>query len=154
MRVSEDRLDVGRLQQGHIAIGHDHMADEVAQHVLGGAHGVAGAQRRILNGDAVGAEALFNVSADFRRVGADHDDDAFAAQSLGRVDGVVQHGARADRVQHLGQGRLHARALAGGEDDGGSRMRLGMRCGHESIRQLVVACDLAHCRGLREPGDR
>ena len=54
-------------------------------------------------------------------MGADHDHDPLAAQSLGRVDGVVQHGAAADRVQHLGQGRLHPRALAGGEDDGGAR---------------------------------
>ncbi|MNE60250.1 hypothetical protein D3C80_1553820 [compost metagenome] len=53
MMIGEDRLDVGGLQQGHVAIGHDHVADEVAQHGLGGADGVAGAQRRVLNGDGV-----------------------------------------------------------------------------------------------------
>ena len=42
------------------------------------------------------------------------------AEALGRVDGVVQHGAAADRMQHLGQGGFHPRALAGGEDDGGA----------------------------------
>ncbi|MNN57282.1 hypothetical protein D3C81_1722630 [compost metagenome] len=87
-------------------------------------------------------------------MGADNDDDAFAAQGLGGVDGVIQHGALAHRVQHLGQRRLHPRALAGGEDDGGPRMSLGVECGHESIRRLVVLRDLAHCRGLREPGDK
>ena len=42
------------------------------------------------------------------------------AQRLGRIDGVIQHGAMADAVQHLGQRRLHPRALACGQDDGGA----------------------------------
>ncbi len=78
--------------------------------------------RRILNRDGVLAQPLDDMVADLGRVAADHHHDPLAAQGLGRVDGVVQHGAVADRVQHLGQRRLHPRALAGGEDDGGSGM--------------------------------
>jgi hypothetical protein len=33
---------------------------------------------------------------------ADHDNDTFAAQGLGSIDGVIQHGALPYRVQHLG----------------------------------------------------
>ena len=81
---------------------------------------MAGAQRRVLHRDGGGAQALFNMGADLGGMGPDHHHDARAVQSLGRVDGVVQHGATAHRVQHLGQWALHARALPGGEDNGGA----------------------------------
>ncbi|GAA0869711.1 hypothetical protein GCM10009116_15470 [Brevundimonas basaltis] len=72
-------------------------------------------------------------------MGPDHDHDPLAAQRLGGVDGVIQHGAAADGVEHLGDKRLHPRALSGGEDDGGPplRGRIGWS-GHESVRRLVT----------------
>ena len=136
----EDRLDIGGAQQGHVAIGDDHLTHEIAEHGLCGAHGVAGAQGRVLNGDGVLPQPFDDMVAHLRGVRPDHHHDPLAAQRLGGVDGVVQHGPAADRMQHLGQSRLHARALAGREDDGGppvGRLGVGM-AGHESVRRLVT----------------
>ena len=132
---AEHRLDVGGPQQGHVAVGDDHLSVEVGEQALSRAHGVTGAQRRVLDGDGGGAQPLLDMGADLGRVVSDDHDDALTAQTLGGVDGVVQHGAVADAVQHLGQRRLHARALAGGEDDGGPSCRVA---GHESVRRLVT----------------
>ena len=121
VRHGEHRLDVGGLQQRHVAIGDDHLTGEALQRRLGAAHGVAGADGRVLHRDRGLAQPLHHMGPDLGRVIADHDDDPLAAERLGGVDGVIQHGAAADRVQHLGQGRLHPRALAGGENDGGPR---------------------------------
>ena len=52
-----------------------------------------------------------------RRVTDDHDDPVHPEFDEG-VDDVEHHGPTADPVERLGQGRPHARTLAGGEDDG------------------------------------
>ena len=51
---------------------------------------------------------------------ADDDDEVVGRGALGRGDRVMEKGAPADRVHHLRQCRLHASALAGGQDDDGS----------------------------------
>ena len=61
-----------------------------------------------------------HMIADCAGVLAQHHHDPLAVQPLSQIDGVVDQRAAADRVQHLRPGRLHARALAGGQDDGGA----------------------------------
>ncbi|MCY1181137.1 hypothetical protein D9M73_216260 [compost metagenome] len=48
---------------------------------------------------------------------ADHHVNALGLEFAGSVDDVAKHGLAGHRMQDLGQGRTHARALAGGEDD-------------------------------------
>ena len=56
--------------------------------------------------------------ADHLAAEARHDDVALRTGRLGRIDDVLQHRLAARLVQDLRQLRLHARALAGREDDG------------------------------------
>ena len=52
-----------------------------------------------------------------------HDDlDVVGAEPLRCGEHVSDERAPADRMQHLGQSRAHARALACGEDDDGERV--------------------------------
>jgi hypothetical protein len=81
---------------------------------------VASAKRRVLYGDASLAEPGDHVRHHRRAVGADHHHHTLAAGRFGRVDGVIDEGAASQPVQHLRRRRLHARALASGEDDGGA----------------------------------
>jgi hypothetical protein len=53
----------------------------------------------------------------------DDDDDPLDARGLEGVDDVAYHGASGDGDEHLGEFAFHARALAGGEDDGYRRGR-------------------------------
>jgi hypothetical protein len=110
---------VGALSKRTVGEGHQHVAVEIGQGFLGGQHGVARAQRRILDDHRRLAQALAGMDADARGCGSHDHDDPRAAQRLGGVDGVVQQGPAGDLVQHLGGRRLHPRALAGGEDHGG-----------------------------------
>ena len=52
---------------------------------------------------------------------ADHHHAALGRQFLDAGEQVEQHRPAGERVQHLVLVRLHPRALAGGEDDGGKR---------------------------------
>ncbi len=103
-----------------VAVGDHHVALEILQRLAGGEHGVGGAQRRVLHGHAPLAQPLGDPFCEFRRMGPDHHHDRIAAEGLGCVDGAVDQGSPGHRVQHLGQGRFHARALAGSQDDRGA----------------------------------
>ncbi len=56
--------------------------------------------------------------------------DPLRAERARHGDGVLDHRPAGDGVQHLGFVRLHARAEAGGEDDGGERhvAEVSVRC--------------------------
>ena len=54
----EQRFQVMRRQQGAIAIGHQHVALEVRQRILGGEHGVAHGPRRVRAAPADNAKAV------------------------------------------------------------------------------------------------
>jgi hypothetical protein len=58
---------------------------------------------------------------DLLRPVADDHDDPLQVQLRQGLDDVEQHRPTAQRVQHLRHGRLHPRALTGGEYDGGQR---------------------------------
>ena len=81
---------------------------------------MAGAEGRILHRHGAFTQARGDVSADRRRMIADHHHDPLAAERQGGIDGVIDHGAAADGVQHFGHGRFHSLPPAGGEDDGGA----------------------------------
>jgi hypothetical protein len=67
-----------------------------------------------------------------------HDVHRRRLQFARRVDHVRQHRPRRDRLQHLGQGRFHALALARGEDDDVQRQGW-RRCVHGASRRS--SCD-------------
>ena len=89
----------------------------------GEAHGdgVAGAAlHRLLDefDRHVGEELLLDRLGDVFGAVPDDDDDAIERERGEGVEHVQDHGAAAQRVQHLGRARPHARALAGRGHDG------------------------------------
>ncbi|MNF78443.1 hypothetical protein D3C84_606280 [compost metagenome] len=77
--------------------------------------GVAGAQ---LFGLQHKAEVIRGQPLAYRLGAMTYDDvDALGGELAGGVNDVAEHGLAGHRMQHLGQGRTHASALAGGEDD-------------------------------------
>ena len=64
-------------------------------------------------GEVVGGQGLaYGVTT----VADDHAD-THGLEAAGEVEDMGEHGAAGDGVQHLGPGRAHALALAGGEND-------------------------------------
>ena len=108
-----ERLDA---QQRRVSVEDEDVAREVAQRVLGHHDGVAGALPLGLQ-DELGALAVH--APDLVGVAADHHQQALGGDPLGHLLDVAEHGQAADLVQHLGAARLHAGALAGGQDDDG-----------------------------------
>ncbi len=78
---------------------------------------MARAHGRVLDGDIGLADALDGGFAHLGTMRADDDDDSVATGAFGGIDGAVQHRTATNRMQDLGQGRLHPRPLAGGQDD-------------------------------------
>jgi hypothetical protein len=115
----EEVLQVLGGEQRAVAVDHQHVALEVGQGVGGAEHGMAGAQRRILQHRRAQAQPSLH---DFAHAGliADDDVDPFAACRLDGVNHPVQQAAPAHLVEHLGDRGLHARAVAGGHDHGGA----------------------------------
>ncbi len=94
---------------------HHDLFDVRAQRVHAGADGVASAARFCLEREVgLVREHLANLLGG-RRV---DDQRLFAGRLTSGVDHVGQHRAAADRVEHLRQPRLHARAETGRQDDG------------------------------------
>ena len=88
------------------------------------AHRVAGAALHALLDELdrnLGDELLLQRLGDALGAVADDDHDALERQLRERVDDVQHHRAAAQLVQHLGCARPHARALPGGQHDGGER---------------------------------
>src|SRR5262249_29632712 len=83
-------------------------------------------------------------------VAHDHDD-ALQRQLGQRIDDVQHHGATAQRVEHLGRPRAHARPLPGCQDNSDERPLLA------HARELPPSSGLARGRGfeprLRTPKD-
>ena len=107
---------------------HCHPAFEPLQQITCGEHGVACAERRVLDSD-LGRDDGFR---DRVHVLAQNDDAARGACFGGCSQNVVDHAAAGDLVQHLRQRRLHARAFARGQDDCGKRF---LSCGRGGCGQ-------------------
>ena len=97
----------------------------------GGEHGVRGAGLRRLLED-------FDARGNLGRFGAyglharrHHEGELACAGGLGGGEHVTEHRAAGDGMQHLGQARAHAHALAGSEDDDQQGM-LG-HCGSDGV---------------------
>ena len=124
LRERGDRLGG---DERHVAVEHEHGVVR-ADLVGGGAHGVAGAVRLLLDrhldavGQRVGELALRPVD----------DHDAAGAGFARGGDRPLDHRAPADRVKDLGQVRAHAGALARSEDQHGGS-------GHAEHRSIGVA---------------
>ena len=106
-----------------VAVEHDDGALRDAAGLERDLYGVAGAQALGLLdaldlGGAVGVGAI-DEGAHLVGVAADDDHDAAAAGLDGGVDDPLDHGLSQDLVRNLAVVRLHAGALAGGEDNCG-----------------------------------
>ena len=106
-----------------VAVEHDNGALRDAAGLECDLYGVAGAQALGLLdaldfGGAVGVGAV-DQGAHLVGVAADDDHDAAAAGLDGGVDDPLDHGLAQDLVRNLAVVRLHAGALAGGEDNCG-----------------------------------
>ena len=88
----------------------------------------------------LGDELLLHRLGDPFGAVPDDDDDAFQRQLRERVDDVQHHRPPAQRVEHLRRVGTHARAFAGGEDDGGERSVL--------VHRLHRILGLGSCDGL------
>ncbi len=99
-----------------VAIDHQHIAGETLENIARAPDSVAGTELLGLEGDAMGRDLLLD------RVHArrDHRDDARQVQRRKAVEHMADQGPAADPVHDLREVGFHARALAGGEDDGGS----------------------------------
>jgi hypothetical protein len=111
-------LQGARRDQRRVTEQHQHVAGAVGtmvtvEGVPGGQHRVAGAERQVLHHGAVGLGGL----GDLVHARAEHHHDPLWTERRGRVDHVAQHGLAGDLVQHLGQVRGHAHALAGGQSE-------------------------------------
>ncbi len=104
--------------QGHVAVEDQHQG--AVRHFRHGLlHSMGGAQLLLLHhGTDLALPARLQPFAHRRGAMAEHDLAGLDAGLAHGVEHVAEHGLAADRVQHLGQRGLHARALAGGEDDG------------------------------------
>ncbi len=116
------------LHHRHVAVEDEHVAVETRQHRLGLLNGVGGAELRFLQRHAGAArrDGLLHLFA----TRADDDDLGHRAQRLDPGDQMHQHRPARDRVQHLVEVGLHARALAGSEDHGSERAGRGVRQFH------------------------
>ena len=103
----------GRQHQRHVAEQHQHLGvvGDVRQ---GLQHGMPGAElARLVRPAEVGAG---EGSLYLRSAMSMHHVDARRPQRRSTVDHVREHRPASQRLQHLGQGRFHPLALAGGED--------------------------------------
>ena len=119
--------DEGTIAAEDERIGVRRVGLEVA---LGHHHGVACAQLLLLERELDLADEirlLREVVAHQLGAVADHQHRLGHTCGERRVDHPVHHGAAEDRVHDLGQVGLHARALAGGKDDGDESAVGGVR---------------------------
>ena len=109
----EQALQGFHFDQGHVAVEDQHRVGFDERHGLGGS--VAGAQLLVLQYEI----QVIRGQAFTHHIGtvADDDVDALRGQLPGAVDNMAKHGVAGHRVQHFGQGRPHAGALASGEND-------------------------------------
>lgn len=112
-------------QQWHVSVDHHDGAGAVRDGVQGDPHGVPGPE-------LLGLEHGRGVRGDLAQVGPDlvgavphHDDCAVRGQRRGGAQHVTEQRPAEQRVQHLGQCRLHPLALTGGENDDGTKVGLG-----------------------------
>ncbi len=116
MQPVEHGAHGGFAHERHVAIQHQHIAREIAERRLRLLHRMAGAQLRFLQGSLhIVAQRRLQLLASC----AHHHNLARRSQRIDRMHQVVDHRASGNRVQHLVQRRLHARAFSGGKDDGG-----------------------------------
>ena len=127
--LGDERLQGGRVQQGHVPAGDDDGAGQLGgQGGQGAGHGAAGPGDLVLvGGHGVGGD-LGQVGDDGGALVADHDDQVLGAQAPRGRHRVVQEAAPADAVEHLRGGRTHPGSLACGHDDDGG----GGRGSHKS----------------------
>ena len=114
----DERLQGLGAQKGRVAAQHQDLAIFHLRLLKGGMNGVARAQalllQHALDVGVAGEERLHLLGAV-----AHHDDAAVDTRSAGSVDDPPDHGLAQNLVDHLGAGRLHARALTCGQNNSG-----------------------------------
>ena len=133
-RASSSDGEQVRAHERHVTREDEDLRDLVVQHVEGGAQRVAGAARDVLERRVGALRDGVPDGLGRRRV---DDERPRARRRRGGIEHVVDHRAAADPVEHLGRGRAHARAEAGGEHDGDgpAHGRAGTGRGHGTRRR-------------------
>jgi outer membrane protein OmpA-like peptidoglycan-associated protein len=131
------------LQEGHVAVEDEDTAGEALERLQAGASGIARAARLFLHGKDQGRSWKEGRERALHRVlilGIDDDDDRRAAPSQGDTHGMADERQFAAAVQHLGETRTHALALASGENQGGESA-------HEANGVAGQPCAVKEMRG-------
>ena len=122
--VSGDQLaQGGRLQQGHVAVGHQHGALGGGDLVEAALHGAAGARHVVLVSDGDLGGVLGEMRGDAIALVAQDHDELGGAGALRGGDRMHEKRSTPDLVEDLRCTGLHARPGTGGQDDdsGGGR---------------------------------
>ena len=128
----EQALQGFDFDQRHVTVENQHGVGLDERHSL--SHRMTGPQLFVLQDEI----QIISRQALAHRIGtvADHHVNALWIKLPGAVDNMAEHGVAGNRVQHFRQGRTHARALTGGENNdfkrhdwlpilGGQRLRPG-----------------------------
>ena len=108
------------MQQGHIAVGHQHGARDGGLRIQGvqaDLNGAAGAGDFVLVNDGhVGVESK-HVLSNLVALVTHHNSKTLRVQVASRSNGVLHHGTTTNTVHDLRGCGLHARTSAGGENN-------------------------------------
>ena len=132
-------VDQGRdglwAHERQVAVEHDHRTGEASEGVFDHADGMSRAQAfRLLH--ELDVPLARKAGAHLVRAVPDDDDDALDAGPSGGVNDPPRERTVQDLVRDLGMAGLHARSLAGGEDDRGDGhvASNGLACIHGKVR--------------------
>ena len=112
-----------RPEQGHVTVGHDDDAGQVAERFGHHADRVAGTGQPVLHDHPHAGRVPGGFGADRVPAVADDDDEALRIKAARYRQRVPEHAAPAQGMQHLRDPRFHPCALARGKDDDGDRAR-------------------------------
>ena len=118
-----DRAERLRGEEGRVTGEDEHLTVEAAQPGPCREHRVRRPELLLLHGEAERRVRQMPAEGRLHLLGlvADHHHHRIGPRLERALHGVIRQRPSADLVQHLGPAGLHARALAGGEDDGGER---------------------------------
>ncbi len=114
---SAQSLQRAGLEQRRIGVKYHHVAVVVRDGIARGQHGIGGTELVLLNEHARARSEFGSFRANVVHSRPDHHGDIGGLGRASESQNMAQHGTAGDFVQHLGHGRLHARAFARSKDD-------------------------------------
>ena len=143
--------------QRRVGVDHDHVAPEIPEQRAGLRHRVGGAERLVLHHAGGRAVAALQAARRGLEIGPDHQHRQLGRERTDVRQHVLHHRPPGERMQHLVQGRAHARPLARREDDAGEPAHPPLRGALRARRRRVrweTACltpDVSFVQGYPPP---